>query len=152
MNSSFRLYHCARCHKQVIICRRCDYGRVYCGDNGSKPARAQSRKRAAMRYQRSRRGRHANAERQRRFRARKRQVVKKVTHQGSPPDVPNVLLPREANQRQDNQKPVNQPVKEPLHCHFCGCEGPQFLRLGFVRQKIRQFNPKKLNKGEYEWR
>jgi hypothetical protein len=30
---SYRLYNCARCAVQVRICRRCDHGNVYCGDD-----------------------------------------------------------------------------------------------------------------------
>jgi len=30
MSLSARLYHCQRCHTQVIICSRCDRGQRYC--------------------------------------------------------------------------------------------------------------------------
>ena len=36
MDPSARLYHCARCHCQVILCRRCDRGQVYCADDRAR--------------------------------------------------------------------------------------------------------------------
>ena len=142
MNSSSRRYHCARCMCQVIICRRCDRGNVYCGKDCAKPARSQSKKRAAKRYQRSRRGRHTPPERQRRFRARKRRMIKKVTHQGSLYDAPNEVLPLAVKPRQDPQKTVSHPLNVSLHCHFCGCECTPFVRPGFRRQWTCRVNRK----------
>jgi TPP-dependent pyruvate/acetoin dehydrogenase alpha subunit len=89
MNPSARLFHCARCHCQVILCRHCDRGNVYCANGCADYARTTSLRRAAIRYRATRRGRHSNADRQRRFRARQQE---KVTHQGSPPIVGLVLL------------------------------------------------------------
>ena len=80
MNPSARMFQCARCHCQVIVCRHCDRGNVYCANGCADLARSASLRRAAKRYRSTRRGRHSNADRQRRFRARQRE---KVTHQGS---------------------------------------------------------------------
>ena len=140
MSTTSRLYHCTRCHCQVIICRRCDRGNVYCGETCANPARSESKKRAAKRYQCSRLGRQANADRQSRFREKHRLEVKKVTHQGSRPTPPNDLLSFALNQRQDNQKTVSFPVRGPIHCHFCQCECSFFLRSGFIRQSARRFS------------
>lgn len=74
------MYNCARCHRQVFICQYCDRGHVYCFDGCAEIARRDSQRRASVRYGATRRGRHVNAERQRRFRERQRE---KVTHQGS---------------------------------------------------------------------
>ena len=86
---SARLYHCARCHCQVTICRYCDRGNIYCGGDCAKEARKDSLHRSSVSYQSSRRGQAANARRQKDFRQRQRE---KVTHQGSTPDTPGDLL------------------------------------------------------------
>ena len=83
MPDTGRLFNCARCGRQVVICSRCDRGHRYC--KGCAPAaRRGSRRAAGARYQHSRRGRLAHAERQHRYRARRQ----KVTHQGSPRPTP----------------------------------------------------------------
>ena len=61
-----RLFLCARCRRQVLICSRCDRGQQYCGARCSGPARRESLRAEGRRYQHSRRGRHCHAERQRR--------------------------------------------------------------------------------------
>ena len=62
-----RLFLCARCRRQVLICSRCDRGQRYCGARCSGPARRESLRAAGRRYQQTRRGRHCHAERQRRY-------------------------------------------------------------------------------------
>ena len=93
MQSSARVFNCARCRCPVVICSHCDRGNLYCGKRCSETARRQSRREASERYQKTRRGRRAHAERQRRYRQRRR---KKVTHQGSPPPIPDETLPAES--------------------------------------------------------
>ena len=80
-----RLFLCARCRRQVLICSRCDRGQQYCGARCSGLARRESLRAAGRRYQHSRRGRHCHAERQRRYRHRCGEDARaqKVTHHGS---------------------------------------------------------------------
>ena len=61
MNPSARLFFRARCHCQVIICRRCDQGQVYCAAGCAEMARAISQNRAAKRYHATHRGRRYEA-------------------------------------------------------------------------------------------
>ena len=68
-----RLFVCARCRVQVLLCSRCDRGQRYCGRACSRAARRQSLCAAASRYQRSWGGRIAHAARSRRWRQRCRQ-------------------------------------------------------------------------------
>jgi len=75
MSSNLRLYFCARCQDQVLICRRCDRGQVYCAGECAAQARKASLRSAGARYAASRPGRLANAARQRCFRARQQQKV-----------------------------------------------------------------------------
>ena len=79
--ASARLFVCAGCRRQVLICSCCDRGQIYCAGNCAPYARRCSLRAAGRRYQTSRRGRLAHAVRARRYRAR----VKKVTHHGSHP-------------------------------------------------------------------
>ncbi len=76
---SYRLYNCARCAKQVRICRQCDRGNRYCAEGCAQQSRRESRRRAARRYQQSQRGACKHAARQRAWRSRHAQ---KVTHHG----------------------------------------------------------------------
>lgn len=80
MPDTARLFNCARCGRQVAICRHCDRGNIYCGAGCARAARQASTRAAGARYQRGRPGRFAHAQRQRRYRARRR----KMTHQDSP--------------------------------------------------------------------
>lgn len=77
---SHRLYQCAACGQQVHICRSCDRGNMYCAGACAPTRRTESLRRAAARYQRSRRGAMRHAARQSAWRARQ---IQEVTHQGS---------------------------------------------------------------------
>ena len=134
MKPSARLYNCARCHCQVIICRHCDRGNVYCGESCSAPARAETLHRARRKYQSSRADRFANAQRQRRYRARQQQ---KVTHQGSSLVGPNDVLPLKQNSLQKRRRQTGVIEKTVLHCHFCQRECDVFLRLDFLCPSVR---------------
>ena len=120
-----RRYLCARCRTAVIICSHCDRGQRYCTAKCADQTRRTAVQAAGCRYQASRRGRHAHAERQRRYRARHQ----KVTHQGSPPKPLAVPL------RPEPIAPVN-PV--PWQCSRCHRPLPDWVRLGFLRGRIRR--------------
>ena len=79
MEAMGRLFLCARCRVQVLICSACDHGQVYCAGGCSQLTRRASVREAGQRYQRSRKGRFVHAERSRRYRERRQNV----THQGS---------------------------------------------------------------------
>ena len=134
MNPSARMFHCARCHCQVIICRHCDRGNVYCANGCADLARAASLRRAAIRYGATRRGRHSNADRQRRFRARQRE---KVTHQGSPPWLGLALLLLAGNALESHQEDERDRTETALYCHVCHRECDPFLRGDFLRPPPR---------------
>jgi hypothetical protein len=132
MEYTCRLFLCARCRKQVLICRRCDRGQIYCPDGCAQIARRQSVRDAGHRYQQSRQGRFKQAERIRRFRQHK----KNVTHQGSEPTVENDLLPvnsAKAEKRLVNLDPLLSVDAYP--CHFCGCRCSKFVRTGFLGRR-----------------
>ena len=135
MDESGRLLNCARCHSQVIVCRRCDRGQVYCNGNCSRRARRESLKRASRLYQSSRRGRMVGARRQQRFRERQRQ---KVTHQGSAASVGDDLLSIEQAEPSETNRGVNFAYDTGTYCHFCRRECGPFLRNHFFRPSMRR--------------
>lgn len=132
-----RLYHCARCRDQVIVCSHCDRGQIYCAGHCAQIARRESRQRAAQRYRQTVRGKLKQALRQRRYRQLKRQQ-QKVTHHCSAPKPPCDLLPpaikkiRRAGALAKDQE---------ISCHFCGQSGWIFIRNGFLRHfpRLRAF-------------
>jgi len=72
MLPSARRYYCPHCQRRILICRHCDRGNTYCPGKCAKIARKKSLLRAAARYRLTRRGRHNNAARPGRFRARQK--------------------------------------------------------------------------------
>jgi hypothetical protein len=104
MDRPGRLFLCARCRVQVVLCSHCDRGNRYCGRVCRRLARDAARRASASRYQRSWRGRLAHAERSRRWRQRHAArgtlddcgdasgLEHNVTHKGCPPGHPAALL------------------------------------------------------------
>ena len=129
-----RRYLCAGCRKAVVICRHCDRGNRYCDHACSQAARQRHQHAAGQRYQATLRGRHAHAERQRRYRARKQ----KVTHQGSPSLPPPVPL---------RSEPIAPVIPVPWHCVRCHRHLPDWVRLDFLRCRIRRHPPDRSSHG-----
>lgn len=75
-----RLYNCARCHSQVVICRHCDNGNVYC-QSCAPVAELESHRRADAKYQQTERGRKNHKARQQRY-------LEKMTDKGSRGSLP----------------------------------------------------------------
>ena len=133
-----RTFPCARCNVRVFICSHCDRGQIYCAGGCGPTARRAAQLEAGRRYQQSRNGRFAHAERNRRYRVRH----KNVTHQGSP------LRPSDGLVTTDPSVIASEPLPpsrgrecsipssgEPWRCHFCGRICPQFVRQGFLRRR-----------------
>jgi len=136
MQSSARLFNCARCHCQVVICSHCDRGNIYCGKRCAQAARRQSLQEASGRYQNTRRGRRCHAERQRRYRQRRRA---KVTHQGSPPVMADETLPAESQTSAPRSDSLVMDRADGIPCHFCGQVCSPLLRQAFLhRRPIRE--------------
>jgi len=132
MQSSARVFNCARCRCQVVICSHCDRGNIYCGKRCAQTARHQSQREAGRRYQRTYRGRLAHAARQRGYRQRRRT---KVTHQGSPLPIPDETLPAESRtSARRSEEPAAVPV-DAIRCHLCGRVCSHFLRQSFLRRR-----------------
>ena len=133
MQTSSRLYQCARCHAQAIVCSRCDRGHRYCSGSCAQTARADSLQRAGKKYLSGRAGRFNNAARQQRFRQRKRQ---KVTHQGSAPKRLHDLLEIRLIQLNKANRPSFPGTR--VYCHYCGAVCNPFLRHDFLHSSRYQ--------------
>jgi hypothetical protein len=129
---SARLFLCAGCRAQVLVCSCCDRGQIYCAGDCAQRARHRAVQCAGQRYQNSSAGRRRHAARQGRYRARS----KKVTHQGSPPPPPDDLLaPGSPVSASDAAVPEDRPRRMITHCHWCGRRCSQLVRQGFLRRR-----------------
>lgn len=116
MEDSTRFFECARCRVQVVICSRCDRGQIYCSSDCSQIIRRTCVNEAGRRYQRSRRGRFAHADRSRRYRERQ-----KVTHQALPATIPDDSLPADSAVAASWQlSHAESSTLRKADCHFCG--------------------------------
>lgn len=117
-----RFFLCAGCRVQVIVCSDCDRGQIYCHADCAQGARRLSLQMAGKRYQQSRIGRLKHARRTHNYRLRQQNV----THQGSPPPVPDDLLV-------SNLMPVTKSLPAVTGtCCFCGCPCSALVRQGFL--------------------
>ena len=130
-----RLFLCAGCRVQAIICSLCDRGQIYCAGDCAPQARRRTLRAAGRRYQASRRGRHAHAARARRYRAR----GKNVTHHSSPPPLSDGLLPSGPSMgASDATVSYDRPRRPAPHCDWCGRRCPGLVRQGFLRRRVRR--------------
>ena len=164
-----RFFLCERCRAQVLICRCCDRGQIYCAEGCARIARHERRRDVARRYQTSRNGRFAHAARSRRYRAnavlrRANEVLRRarhkiVTHNGSltsDADVDvmaaSVTTPNEASDTSDTPSLTEFAIANGLptgglghHWHWCGrCCSP-FVRREPLRR--RRAIPMSLSRG-----
>jgi len=136
---TFRLFSCARCRKQVLICRFCDRGNIYCSVACSRRSRQESVRRASRRYQRNPFGARNHARRQQAYRDRQ----KKVTHQGSAARLKKAkrlrarfrFVSKRSFGRAMRASRTEGPDSAHARCPFCGRESPDFYRVGFLGRK-----------------
>ncbi len=128
MEKTARLYYCALCRTQVIICSDCDRGNIYCLNGCAQHARQSSLKTAGKRYQNTFNGRCRHAARQQRYRARQ----EKVTHQGSQTvSLDSCFQPTNIVLKTD--KTVHHSATHG-HCHCCQQSVSAFLRADYLHQ------------------
>ena len=133
--ASARLFLCAECRVQALICSCCDRGQIYCAGDCGPLARRRNQQAAGARYQTSHRGRRAHANRTRRYRAKH----KKVTHHGSPAPPPDDCLPPGSRTIASGVTDLIERLRRPVsHCHWCGRRCPDLVRQGFRRRRGRQ--------------
>ena len=135
---SARLFLCADCRAQALICGCCDRGQIYCAGDCARRARRRKQNHAGRRYQTSRLGRLAHADRARRYRARRN----KVTHQGSPQPPTDDLLSRGSPAMASDAVSSDERLQRVgSHCHWCGRRCPDLVRHGFLRRRLRRPRP-----------
>lgn len=128
-----RLFLCARCYEQVIICTHCDRGNIYCGFFCSFTARKNSLREAGIRYQHSIKGRLNHALRQRNYMQRLRDFKNKMTHQSSRETTRDDLLSSVKNKA---RKTDNRQINDPIICCLCHTAVSSLLRLRFLRYGV----------------
>jgi hypothetical protein len=148
--SDCRLFNCAGCHAEVIICRPCDRGNIYCSSVCAALARKKYMKKAGDIYQGTKEGMHMHAERQKRYRKRlKDKQLKIVTQQGSQEAHVSDLLPMKINNAMLQHHSSLAVCSNSYCCHFCGANCYKTQRNTETndikqteRHKSRPFGPK----------
>jgi hypothetical protein len=132
-----RMFNCGRCHREVVICRRCDRGHRYCPPCAPR-ARAEKQRAAGTLYQKTEAGRLNHKVRQEGYRARQ---AEKVTHQGDigaalRGDCTMATLPGGPERPDERRKEPPQPPPRPQrHCDFCGRPCGGAVRRGRVARR-----------------
>jgi len=153
---SGRLFVCAWCGCEVVVCSGCDRGQIYCGVDCAGQARRQTLRAAGRRCQQTRRGRRMHAARMARYRAKLPSLAcslaqssacvavgmpdegwprEIVTHHGSPaPSTGDLVAGGATAMPRDDASPAEPLGPAMTHCHWCGrcCRLP--LRRGFLRR------------------
>ena len=127
---SGRLYSCARCHCQVIICSHCDRGNIYCSGECSQAARCEKIKQANQRYEQTSKAKRLKSIRQQRY--RQSQKAKKATDQGTLVVRLYDLLLSELKQLKKRLINYRLLYCRHLCCHFCATPCDDFLRQGYL--------------------
>lgn len=143
MQADARLFNCARCFKQVLICSKCDRGNIYCTRNCATICRKKSLKAAGEKYQQTKAGKTNHAARQQFY----RQKQKKVTHHSSLILTTNDLLITECSFDLINTSTTS---TKRIQCHFCRKLCSVYVRTGFKRDHLHAMqiqNNRKLPQG-----
>ena len=130
MEQDARLYHCARCHCQVIICSHCDRGNIYCC-SCAPLAHQESLRAAGRRYQNTHRGKLKHAQRQRLYQQRQTEKKIKMTHMGYFPKLNEFSLKK----RNKPEKRLVATNPDETVCHFCAKRCRELLRSEFLRDR-----------------
>src|SRR4029077_6251502 len=122
---SCRLFLCGRCRSQVLVCRDCDRGQIYCFGTCAQDARRENQREARRRYQATPRGRAMHAARSRRYRARGQCVT---DHSPANEQKAGPLLELEVGEALSEP---SRSRKSPLQwlCHHCRRSASEFVRL-----------------------
>lgn len=132
---SCRLFLCGRCHRQVVICRRCDRGQIYCGPECALEVRRRNQREARRRYQASDRGRRMHAERSRQYRAGGRRVTDQGPALVARPDR-QPPTPRAATMAA--RRPAMVVAGRVTACCRCGIPVSDRVRLSPIRRPYRR--------------
>jgi len=148
-----RVFACARCQFEVLVCIGCDRGRRYCGSQCSEQARRQAQRADGKRYQSSPAGSFAHARRSQRYRQRRREWLARQQSlppppPSPPPPTPTPTPPANSDASVGSQQPcaggvlTAQLVVAPATgcdewrrpCHWCSRECHSVVRRDFPRR------------------
>ncbi len=129
MERPARLFNCARCNRQVVICSQCDRGQIYCSEECSQKRRLAACRAADARYQKTQRGKLKHAERQRQYRQRQKEKKEIVTDHPSLENSDHDVLPAGPN---ESKTPQTDPIEKEICCHFCKKAVSEFIRFNFL--------------------
>jgi hypothetical protein len=133
MDSSYRIFNCAKCSKLVSLCRPCDRGNIYCSAPCASTRRRDSLREAGARYQHTEYGKEKHAARQARYRQRLALSRRQVTQHTSN-DTQSCAKAVETNPDATDKQFSN---TARLICTGCShCIGP-FARFDFWRSGRR---------------
>jgi hypothetical protein len=141
IHSKFKrgMFLCSRCRSQVLVCRQCDRGQIYCTGPCAQEVRRDNQRQARRRYQATPRGRTMHAERSRQYRARRQRVT---DHGPATARKEESLLALRARTEMGEQLVG---IKSAGHwlCHCCGQPASAFLRLSALRPEYHRRNSTK---------
>jgi hypothetical protein len=124
------------CYKQTKICSKCDRGNIYCSFECSELARKKSINNAGKRYQQTKKGRIAHAQRQQKYISNKL-VQEKMTHQGSNPEPQDVLLSSVDDNTRSESPNRSAVLENAVHyCDFCSNYSSDYLRFAFLSHSV----------------
>jgi len=128
---SCRSFLCSRCRRQVVICRRCDRGQVYCGPDCALEVRRRNQREARRRYQATERGRRMHVDRSREYRARGRRVTDQGLTPSQKPETGRAAA-------KASQPPVTIAAGRMTTCCRCGNPVSAWVRLSPIRRPRRR--------------
>ena len=129
--ASCRLFLCGRCRSQVLVCRKCDRGQIYCFGTCAQEARCKNQREARRRYQATPRGRAMHAARSRRYRARGRYVT---DHGPTNEQKAGPFLELEVGEAL-SEPPSSRKSPPQWLCHHCRRSASEFVRLSALRPR-----------------
>lgn len=124
-----RLFQCALCHAQALVCSKCDHGQIYCSDRCSMFARHNSLIAAGKRYQATIKGRRNHAARQARYEMK---LQSNLTHHSSPDPSPCASMQQLENSAKKSEKGHERTA---LICCCCHKPVSEWLYHGFLQRK-----------------
>ena len=107
------------CRRQVVLCRSCDRGQVYCSRACSARSRSERRREARRRYRRTEKGRETGRRRQRRYRIRQADLARaaariaRITGTGTTAAVPVGDVPAAAGDAGSEKTVTDHPSGPP---------------------------------------
>lgn len=133
--ASARLFLCARCRTQALICSCCDRGHIYCSASCSGQSRREKQMEAARRSRTHPEARQKRRLRNQRFRERR----KTETHQGPPASPPCVVqAPDIRKSPEDDASNADPRHDQAPRCHWCGRLCRSAFRQDFIWRRNRR--------------